>query len=137
MNGEQRVPLPGHFSLHCAARWMLCALLAGYLIFNKPFAQLGFPPLYIGEMVLAVCLIATLQWLGPAFLTPIRQSWTFRLIAIFLAYALLRAATGYLIYGWSALRDSTVVGYALLAFVAPAVLARAAPTEENDEAVEL
>jgi hypothetical protein len=31
-----------------------CLVLAGYVIFGKDFAYLGFPPLYIGEIALAL-----------------------------------------------------------------------------------
>ncbi len=121
------------FSLRDIARWMLCALLAGYLIFNKPFAQIGFPPLYIGEIVVAFCLAATLNRLNSVYLNPLQRSWTFRLFALFFAYGLVRACTGYFTYGFLALRDSATACYALLAFVAIAVLATATPANENNE----
>lgn len=121
-----------HPRLRQAVYVALCVVLAGYLAFNKPFAQLGYPPLYVGEMILACCVLCALEWASPAVFQPLRRSWTFRLIAVFLIYGLLRGALAYFSHGFLALRDSVVAAYALLAFAAPAVLCRSAPEPEND-----
>lgn len=100
-------------------------LLGGYLIFNKPFALLGYPPLYIGEVVLAFVVLATLDSFNQAYLNRITQSWTLRLIALFLAYGVLRVFTGFFYNPFYAIRDGATVGYALLVFIAPVAWANA------------
>ncbi|MGD0094275.1 MAG: hypothetical protein ABSE73_30575 [Planctomycetota bacterium] len=100
---------------------LLGALLAGYLIFNKPFAKLGVGQFYVGEMVLACVLLSLLGRLDEVFVRPCRRSWTFRLIALFWLYGVVRALTGYTEHGCWALRDSVVATYSLAAFLAPAV----------------
>lgn len=113
--------------VRAAAAWLLWALLAGYLIFNKPFAKLGCEPLYVGEMVLACVVLSLLANLRSVFCEPIRRSWAFHLIAVFWCYGLLRALAGLTDHGYWALRDSVTATYAFVAFAAPAawcVLAR-------------
>jgi len=111
---------------------MLLLLLAGYLIFNRPFAHLGAPPIYAGEMILALCLLTSLERFGSAFIEPLRRSWTFRLIAAFMLYCVLRGVIDFFSNGFVALRDSVLGGYAILAFLAPAVLCRHAPDLETE-----
>jgi len=109
--------------VRAAAAWFLWALLAGYLIFNKPFAQQGFPPLYVGEMVLVCVLLSLLERLPSVVVEPLRRSWAFRLIAVFWLYGVVRALTGYQYHGWWALRDSVTATYAYVAFALPAAWA--------------
>lgn len=110
----------------------LLAVLAGDLAFNRAFAQLGYPPFYVGEIALACCLLCALEWLRPLVREPLKSSWAFRFIAGFLIYGLLRGALAVGGFGFLALRDSVVAGYALLAFLAPAVLCSRAPSAERD-----
>ena len=63
-----------HPRVRQAAGMALLTVLAGFLAFNRPFAQLGYPPLYVGEMALACCVLCALEWLRPAVLAPLRGS---------------------------------------------------------------
>jgi hypothetical protein len=123
--------------VRAAAAWFLWALLAGYLIFNKPFALLGFPPLLVGELVLACVLLSLLGRLQCVVAEPLRRSWAFRLLAVLWLYGVVRALTGYQYHGWWALRDSVTVTYAYVAFAVPAawaVLAAGRVKREADSA---
>lgn len=101
---------------------LLWGLLAGYLIFNKPFAKLALGPFYVGEMVLACVLLSLLDRLAETFLEPLRRSWAWRFLAAFWLYGLLRALSGYRENGLWALRDSVTATYSIVAFAAPMVL---------------
>gem|GEM_PF-3220598 len=105
-----------HRKAALGAWWIL---LAGYLIFNRPFATLGSSPLYIGEAVLAYGFLAHIGRFRALFVEPIYKSWTFRFVALFWIYGIIRAADGFGTYGFWALRDSVVATYALVAFLAP------------------
>ncbi|MCY3023427.1 MAG: hypothetical protein NTW87_30980, partial [Planctomycetota bacterium] len=102
-----------------AGAW--CALLAGYLIFNKPFAALGVHPVYVGELTLGLALLALASRFRAVFVEPLQRSWTFRLIALFCVYGLIRAALGVPRYGSWAVRDGVIAIYAVAAFIAPAL----------------
>ncbi|HYG76785.1 MAG TPA: O-antigen ligase family protein [Planctomycetota bacterium] len=120
-----------HPRLRALVGSMLLALLGGYLIFNRPFAQLGLPPLYIGEMILALCILTSLERIPSALIQPLRRSWTFRLIALFMSYCLLRGVIDFFSSGFWALRDCVIGGYAIFAFIAPAVLAARDPVVDS------
>jgi hypothetical protein len=107
--------------LALVAAWAWWALLAGCLVFNKPFATIGFPPLYVGEMVLCLALVAHAWRLKAVFLDPLRSSHAFAFIAVFLVYGLARALLDYFAHGLDALRDSVIAGYAICAFLGPAL----------------
>lgn len=100
------------------ALWLL---LAGYLLFNKPFASLGFAPVYVGEVVFAAALGAGLLRWRDTFLEPLQNSWGFRVLAALWLYAVGRAMWDAQTYGLLALRDGAMIGYGLLAFLAPAL----------------
>jgi hypothetical protein len=99
--------------------YLLLILLAGYAFFGKAFAYLGVPPLYIGEIVLLLgivalfrsgCLIASVASIPTAFL----------FVFMGLAAASLSQTVGR--YGADALRDSVVVLYGAFAFIVMALL---------------
>jgi hypothetical protein len=60
----------------------ICTLLAGYAFLGKGFAYLGFPPIYIGEVTLAILLGMTLARGGMrlAFRSPL--SWGLLVFAL-------------------------------------------------------
>ncbi len=102
------------------------ALLAGFLVFNKPFASLGvspggaLPPLFIGEaVVLCVVAAAVMNWRDA--IEFLRGSTTLKIIAMLWAYAMVRAGIDFSQRGWDAPRDSVVIGYAVLALIVPVV----------------
>src|SRR5687767_2155231 len=94
--------------LQRAAAALLAVLLAGYVIFNKPFATLGWPPIYIGEIAIALALLAVLPSFKVTFVEPVKRSWTFRLMAAFIVYGALRAFVDYFTHGQWAARDSVI-----------------------------
>jgi len=109
---------------------LLALLLGGYVVFNKPFALLGWPPLYLGEIVLALTLPALLFTFKKDVIDPIRHNWGLLLIAAIFVYG-----AGHIIhdaqsYGLWAARDGVLAGYAVLAVLAPA-LWRPAPLIEG------
>lgn len=94
----------------------LAALLAGYMFLGRGFAHVGIPPLYVGEIVLVLGLIAT------AFavirlrlrIRPSRLEW---LLLAFMAWGAVRTIPYLSEYGLDALRDATLWGYALFALM--------------------
>src|SRR4051812_41176045 len=76
----------GRFCLRRTAGWLFAGLLSGYLIFNRPFAQLGFSPFYIGEIVLAICLLSVFKDRTAIFYERARSTWAFRFIAVLIIY---------------------------------------------------
>jgi hypothetical protein len=104
---------------------LIGALLAGYLLFDKAFAYLHLPgtPLFVGEMVLGVGLLAALA--ATRYLhVPIRDEPTLALLGAFAAWGLIRALPGVNTYTIDALRDSALWYYCLFAFLIAAALAR-------------
>jgi hypothetical protein len=106
------------------AGFLLWALLGGYLIFNRPFAGIGIPPLYVGEIVIAASVLALLPIFYAAFVEPLRHSWGFRLVAAFGSLCVLRGLLDAKTHGILALRDSVIGGYAIIAFLAPPLWAQ-------------
>jgi hypothetical protein len=99
--------------------WLLLFLLTGYASLGKVFAYLGVPPLYVGEIVLLLglvalirsgCLIASLASIPSIFLL---SFWG--LAAVSMSMSVGR-------YGIDALRDSVVVLYGIFAFIVAALL---------------
>src|SRR5436190_5841527 len=99
----------------------LGALLGGYAFFGRSFAYLGAPPLYVGELVLTIGILALLvtSGFGPALRSP--------LIWLWLALALWGAArtVPYIhIFGMDGFRDAVLWGYGAFAFLVAAFLER-------------
>ncbi|MGD9934688.1 MAG: hypothetical protein AB7T37_13370, partial [Dehalococcoidia bacterium] len=65
--------------------WLIGPLLAGYLLFDKAFAYLHIPgtPLYIGEVVLGIGVLAVLCATGYLRI-PVRDEPILALLAVFL-----------------------------------------------------
>lgn len=111
--------LPGSMS----ARIVLTAvavLLTGYALGGRGFAYLGFPPVYIGEIVLGlVCVIS---------LTAGTLQCGFRCaglpLLIFLLWCLTRTVPDVLVYGINAVRDAAIWGYAAFALAVAGALLR-------------
>ncbi len=105
---------------------LLGPLLVGYLMFDKAFAYLHIPgaPLYIGEMVLGVGIIAVLAATGYLRI-PMREEPAFALLTLFVLWGALRSVPGVRTYGLDAVRDAALWYYGLFAFLAVAMLARA------------
>jgi hypothetical protein len=86
-------------------------LLIGYAFLGRGLAHVGVPPLYLGEIVLALGLIAFL------FRLPVRLRPTHVLLVLFMFWGLLGTVPYLATYGLDALRDGVAWGYAVFALV--------------------
>ena len=98
---------------------MLPFFLLGYAVAGKPFAYLGAPPLYMGEILL---LVGILQILQSAHLWKVFLQSSAWLLLFFMAWGLARTAPYLSHYGVMALRDAALWGYGLFAFVIAMIL---------------
>lgn len=98
--------------------WLLLLLVSGYIIFNRTFAKLGWPPIYVGEIVLGVCLVAMLFDFKRAFVLPLKHSRAMQMVAMFALAGFVRIAIDFPSKGLDAARDGVICIYALYAFVA-------------------
>lgn len=112
--------LPASRSVKIVTVPLVC-LLAGYAFFGKSFAYLGFPPVYIGEVVLALALIGCI--LTGSLWRPLRSKVAWLLLA-FAAWCALRTVPYLSVYGADALRDAALWGYGSFAFVVAGLLLR-------------
>ncbi|MBA3496737.1 MAG: O-antigen ligase family protein [Gemmatimonadales bacterium] len=100
---------------------LLGLLLLGYAFFSRAFAHLGIPPVFVGELVLAVGLLSLLtnpqRW--AAFRCHI--AW---LYLAFAAWGAARALPYLAQYGADTLRDSALWGYGVFALLVPATVLR-------------
>lgn len=96
-------------------------LLLGYLLGDKGFAHLGIGPVYIGEVVLALCL--GLFVAAPDFGTfnPSPLIW---LIVCLDGWCFFRTFPYFDEYGADTLRDAVIYGYSIFAFLIAAYMAR-------------
>ncbi len=97
----------------------LCLTLAGYASLGKGVAYAGYPPLYIGEIMLMLGLCAAMR--TRSGLALFASGPVLVLIAL-MAWVLLRTIPFVGIYGLEAVRDSVVAMYGLFAFVIVALL---------------
>jgi O-antigen ligase len=107
--------------LRSASLALIGLLLFGYVLGNRGFAHLGFPPVYVGELVLAISLFLFL--LAPNFKvwTQSRVVWG---ILAFGAWCLIRTLPYIEDHGLDALRDSVIYGYSAFALLVAAAMAR-------------
>lgn len=98
---------------------VLGAVLVGYALMGRGFAYLGVPPLFVGEAVLGlgvVALLAARRMPGQALPRP--AGW---LLVLALVVAV-KAALGVPRWGLDAVRDAMIVGYAGFALVVGGLL---------------
>ena len=111
---------PGGTALF-AARWLtlLAGVLMGLALLGRTFAYLGLPPLFISELTIiaGLGLLLFLPGATAALGTP-----TLGLALVLLAVVALRTVPYIGTYGFDALRDAVLGGYAVLAIVVAAVL---------------
>ncbi|HVA88006.1 MAG TPA: O-antigen ligase family protein [Candidatus Saccharimonadales bacterium] len=88
----------------------LIVILVGYAFLGKGFAYLGVPPLYVGEMVLALGFASLLASLGRA-----RFGALHGLLVLFMAWGAIRTIPYIGTYGIDALRDAVTWAYGLFA----------------------
>ena len=101
----------------------LGVLLTGYTFLGRGFAHLGVPPVYLGEFVLALGLVATAAVALRSRLQ-IARSWLVVLLVAFMVLGLIRTVPYIPTYGADALRDATLWGYGVFALIILAVLDR-------------
>jgi hypothetical protein len=107
--------LPGFFL------GLLGLILIGYAFFGRSFAYLGKPPVFVGELVLAIGLLAVLVSGGlyRAFRSPL--TW---ILLAFAAWGAIRTVPFINTYHTDALRDGAMWGYGLFAILVAAFLPR-------------
>ena len=95
----------------------LLTILAGYVMFDRPFAWLHVPgtPLFVGEMVIALG-IAVLLTTRNNLPRLVRMSSSLRLLRAFMLWGAVLLAIGILPYGQDAIRDSAIWYYGIIAF---------------------
>lgn len=95
---------------------VLAVLLAGYMFMGRGFAHIGLPPVYVGEVVLFIGLIAT----AVAFVRlrlRVHLSPILWLLLALMAWGLARTVPYLATYGFDALRDAVLWGYATFALM--------------------
>jgi len=97
----------------------LAVSLCGYAIFGKGFAYLGLPPLYIGEILLCLGVLALLF---SGCLLGTLTNLTNLLLAALCLLVVIRTVPFIGIHGVDAIRDSVLVLYGAFAFVACGLL---------------
>lgn len=95
---------------------------AGYMIFGKSFAYLGLPPLYAGELLFLLGLLAALRARSGINLVAGLATAPALCLAALMGWVLLRTLTGLREYRVDALRDGAVALYGGYAFVMIALL---------------
>jgi Right handed beta helix region/O-Antigen ligase len=98
---------------------LLSLILFGYALIGKGFAYVGFPPLFVGEIAL---LIGTAVLLRTGCFVAVLATLPGLLLAITMAWMLMRTLPFIDVYGADALRDSVVLMYGAFAFIIIAVL---------------
>jgi hypothetical protein len=92
---------------------------AGYVVLGKSFAYLGLPPLFVGEMLFALGLLA---FFASGSTTTLLTTVPAISAALLMGWVLLRTLQGIGSYGVDALRDGAVALYAGFAFIVAALL---------------
>jgi hypothetical protein len=98
---------------------LLGGVLLGYALLGKLFAYLGFPPLFIGEITLLTGLAIALR---TGCLVAALATTPSLLLAIAMAWVMLRTLPYLGEYGFNALRDSVVIMYGGFSFIVMALL---------------
>jgi hypothetical protein len=91
-----------------------CFVLAGYVVFGKGFAYLGFPPLYIGEIALVLGAAVALM---AGHLTSAILNLPGLALALLIVWTAHRTIPYWTEYGLDAPRDAMIVFYGLFAYV--------------------
>ena len=94
-------------------------ILLGYGVIGRGFANLGFAPFYVGEIVLSVGLLAMLRSgsLGKLFTFPVSK-----MLGAFVVWSLLMTLPQIPEYGVFALRDGALWGYSLFGLIVASMM---------------
>lgn len=98
---------------------LLAGVLIGYAFIGKGFAYLGFPPIYVGEIAL---LTGGAIFLETGYVIAALTMLPSLLLAMMMAWVLVRTLPFVGVYGVDALRDSVVIMYGGFAFIVTALL---------------
>ncbi|HEX7629055.1 MAG TPA: hypothetical protein VF431_01810, partial [Candidatus Methylomirabilis sp.] len=98
--------------------FLLCLgiILIGYAFLGRGFAHLGVPPVYLGEFVLALGLVAV-AWAALRSRLQISRSSLLVVLVVFMALGLIRTVPYLRTNGTDALRDGTLWGYGVFALI--------------------
>ena len=91
-----------------------CIVLAGYAVFGRDFAYLGFPPFYIGEIALVLGIAVALM---AGHLTGAILNLPGLALALLMFWTAHRTVPYWDQYGFDAPRDAMIVFYGLFAYV--------------------
>jgi hypothetical protein len=106
---------------------VLGLVLFGYTFLGKGFAYLGFAPVFIGECVLLLGLLAIVLGggIGPAFRSPI--TW---LLCAYALWGMARTVPYLSTYKFEALRDAIIWGYGAFTLLVAGFLLRTRATQD-------
>ncbi|MDB5046847.1 MAG: O-antigen polymerase related enzyme [Deinococcus sp.] len=93
--------------------------LLGYAMLGRGFAYVGVAPLFVGELILIVCVVAALVSFSLRTLT---QSKVVYVLLAFLLIGLIATLPHLSVYGIDALRDAVLWGYGLFGLAVAALL---------------
>lgn len=97
----------------------LMVVLAGYAIGGRGFAYFGYPPLFVGEILVMAGVVALLKTgCGVAAFAAVPSA----LLAVTMAWVLARTLPYIPSHGFNALRDSVIVMYGAIAFIVVGLL---------------
>lgn len=95
---------------------LLCLVLLGYALLGKGFAYLGFPPLYVSEMLLGMGVL--IAFLNPKVARHVASpKRSFLPVYFMFVWGAIRTIAYIPEYGLDALRDAALWGYALFALL--------------------
>jgi hypothetical protein len=110
---------PSHLARHDSYLRVLCVVLMCYAIAGKGFAYLGYPPIFIGELLLLAGLFVWIE----TRLAGLNAAVPAQLLVIaFMLWGAFRTLPGIGQYGVDALRDAVVWGYAVFALIVAGLL---------------
>lgn len=102
-------------------RWLdvLCLTLLGYALLGRGWAYVGVPPIYVGEVVLVLGLLAMCRGGWHRGVLDSAAAW---MLMAFAGWGFCRTWPYLPLYGIEALRDSVIWGYSALAFLVMAYI---------------
>jgi hypothetical protein len=105
---------------------LLAPVLAGYLLLDRTFAYIHVPgtPLFIGEIVLGIGIVAALLSIGDLRVPSKDSEKVFIALGLLCVWGSILAVAGVATYGLDAARDSALWYYSLFAFLTYAALIR-------------
>jgi hypothetical protein len=105
---------------------LLGPLLAGYLLLDRTFAYIHIPgtPLYVGEIVLGIGIIASILAIGDLKAPSKDSEKVFIVLTLLCTWGFVLSIPGVVAYGMNAVRDSALWYYSLFAFLTYGALTR-------------